>query len=52
MKAVNHASPGSEIANWNCKKTIHKLADTCNSEISKSGDSYAISAASGFFTVD
>lgn len=32
MKAVNHATPGGEIANWNCKKTIHKLAFTCNSE--------------------
>ncbi|MER8950393.1 hypothetical protein [Mesorhizobium sp. M0809] len=31
-EAVNHASPGGEIANWNCKKTIHKLAITCNSE--------------------
>jgi hypothetical protein len=52
MKAVNHASPGGEIANWNCKETIHKLAATCNSEICKSADSYEISAASEFFTVD
>jgi hypothetical protein len=35
-----------------CKKTIHKLAVTCNSEICKSGDSYGISAASKFFTAD
>ncbi|MER8481749.1 hypothetical protein [Mesorhizobium sp. M1322] len=52
MKAVNHASPGGEIANWNCKKTIHKLAVTCNTEALKGDYSYAISAASVFFTAD
>jgi hypothetical protein len=52
MKAVNQASAGREIANWNCKKATHKLTSSCNSEICKSRVSYMKSAASEFFTVD
>jgi hypothetical protein len=49
---VNHASPGKEITNRNCKKTPCKQAVSANSEILETIDSYVKSGTFEFFTAD